>query len=403
MIFFIKTSSGQSNVGGGIFADTTWDLAGSPYIVTSNVIVYPNVTLTISPGVTVKFNLGLNMEVRGHLIAIGTNNDSIFFTTSLTNPTQSSWYNLIVNDTTTFSYISLTFCHEGLKPLGAGVYLKVDHSSFYNNDDGIYGIGYNNGIVTYCDFKNNTQYSISSGSSGLGLISNCNFIGNQTGLGGISGGLVSNCTFSNNYYGMNSTSGTYTGNTFTNNYEGCYLHSSNNFVFQNNFISNNTIGMELTGNFNNPISGFSQNTICNNSNYNVKNIGPSDFDLTNNCWCTNDSLQIANSIFDAHDSLPLGLVYFSPYINNCSLRINEAFDNQEIKTYPNPFRNFFKIESFSNEKTEVVIFDLLSSKIYYEKFQSSLIINTEKWSEGIYFYRFKNLDGNITTGKLLKN
>ena len=31
----------QTNVSGGIFSNTTWTLAGSPYIVTNTVVVFP--------------------------------------------------------------------------------------------------------------------------------------------------------------------------------------------------------------------------------------------------------------------------------------------------------------------------------------------------------------------------
>ena len=37
----------QTNVSGGIFSNTTWSLANSPYIMTGPVVVFPNVTLTI--------------------------------------------------------------------------------------------------------------------------------------------------------------------------------------------------------------------------------------------------------------------------------------------------------------------------------------------------------------------
>jgi hypothetical protein len=42
-------------VGGIINTDTSWTTAGSPYEATSIVTVVPNVTLTIEPGVEVRF------------------------------------------------------------------------------------------------------------------------------------------------------------------------------------------------------------------------------------------------------------------------------------------------------------------------------------------------------------
>ena len=46
----------QTNVSGGIYQNTTWTLAGSPYIVTGSVVVFPGKTLTIEPGCEVRFN-----------------------------------------------------------------------------------------------------------------------------------------------------------------------------------------------------------------------------------------------------------------------------------------------------------------------------------------------------------
>lgn len=71
------------DVGGPIDADTTWTLAGSPYIVTSPVLVMEGVTLTIEPGVTVKFASHKALQVAGELIAMGTSNQPITFTSNV--------------------------------------------------------------------------------------------------------------------------------------------------------------------------------------------------------------------------------------------------------------------------------------------------------------------------------
>ncbi len=68
-------------VGGEITTDTTWTLAGSPYILqTQNVTVRDNVTLTIEPGVTVEINAGRGLWVYGTLLAVGTPAQPITFT-----------------------------------------------------------------------------------------------------------------------------------------------------------------------------------------------------------------------------------------------------------------------------------------------------------------------------------
>ena len=61
---FSFSSQAQTPVSGGIYANTTWTLANSPYIVTGNVVVFPGVTLTIEPGVVVKFDNAMMLEIR---------------------------------------------------------------------------------------------------------------------------------------------------------------------------------------------------------------------------------------------------------------------------------------------------------------------------------------------------
>ena len=62
-----------TDVCGAIGANTTWNLAGSPYRVTCDVTVNAGVTLTIAPGVVIKFNSYYDtLWVNGALIADGT-------------------------------------------------------------------------------------------------------------------------------------------------------------------------------------------------------------------------------------------------------------------------------------------------------------------------------------------
>ncbi len=75
------TVANATNVGGLISANTVWDTAGSPYVVTgSNLLVDTLVTLTIQPGVTVRLDSAKAIMVKGRLIAVGTAADSIVIT-----------------------------------------------------------------------------------------------------------------------------------------------------------------------------------------------------------------------------------------------------------------------------------------------------------------------------------
>ena len=60
------------DVGGDITTDTTWTLAGSPWVIRTNVTVFDGVTLTIEPGVTVYVVASTSLRVYGTLLAEGT-------------------------------------------------------------------------------------------------------------------------------------------------------------------------------------------------------------------------------------------------------------------------------------------------------------------------------------------
>ena len=62
-----------TDVCGPITTDTTWTLGGSPYVVTCNVVVFAGATLTIEPGVEVRFQPGTRLAAQDATIeALGT-------------------------------------------------------------------------------------------------------------------------------------------------------------------------------------------------------------------------------------------------------------------------------------------------------------------------------------------
>ncbi len=63
--------------------DTTWAVADSPYIISAGVTVWPGATLTIEPGTIVKFDSGNYIDVMGSLVANGTVDQKIYFTSLL--------------------------------------------------------------------------------------------------------------------------------------------------------------------------------------------------------------------------------------------------------------------------------------------------------------------------------
>ncbi len=83
-IFFLLPqfhTSAKTIISNDITSDTTWTKTGSPYIISTDVYVAPSVTLTIDPGVVVKFaDSNGSIGVIGILTAQGTSAKHITFT-----------------------------------------------------------------------------------------------------------------------------------------------------------------------------------------------------------------------------------------------------------------------------------------------------------------------------------
>jgi parallel beta-helix repeat protein len=103
---------------GSITSDATWTIGGSPYLVQDSVRVAIGVTLTIEPGVTVKFNklLGQHLFVDGTLIADGTPSDNIYFTSNASSPASKDWGNIWINATggAVISNINVSYANNGV-------------------------------------------------------------------------------------------------------------------------------------------------------------------------------------------------------------------------------------------------------------------------------------------------
>ena len=95
VICSLLTARASTNVSGIISANTTWNAAGSPYIVTSFITVNNGVTLTVDSLVTVKFADAQYMLVYGILNATGAT-----FTSNNVSPTPGIWSYIQTGGTT---------------------------------------------------------------------------------------------------------------------------------------------------------------------------------------------------------------------------------------------------------------------------------------------------------------
>lgn len=108
-LFF--SSQAQTLITGGQ-ASGTWTLAGSPYYILASVMVPADSTLTIEPGVTVRFQGPFKLLVMGQVNAVGTETDSITFTAA---DTANGWQSIrftntpATSDTSRFMYCRIEY------------------------------------------------------------------------------------------------------------------------------------------------------------------------------------------------------------------------------------------------------------------------------------------------------
>ena len=206
ILFSATIFQAQTEVGGGIFTNTTWTISESPYKVISDVVIFPDQTLTIEPGVEVLFTAGTKLENRdGNLIAAGKRDSLITFTA--VDSTQ-KWKGIINNNleqdnvVLTFEYVVIEYAETGIDFGAEYAYQTIIGSFFRNNNQAVYDGGQRyHWIQLYeCNFFNNTI-----GIEGRMSVWDSYFEGNETAFANPlsfynnnEGGRVINCNFYNN-------------------------------------------------------------------------------------------------------------------------------------------------------------------------------------------------------------
>lgn len=364
------TLSAQTEVSGGIFTPTTWSVVGSPFIVTSDVVVFPNASLTIEPGVEVRFEPDTRIELReGDFYANGQAGDTIKFTINSSTPGTAGTWNGIENTTTTgmpivveMNYVIFEYAKTAVNYGEGQAYRYISNAIFRNNERGVFdgALGYNWVTITDSDFIDNER-----GMEGRMSAINCNFENNiygfanpMTFLNIDEGARVTNCTFQNNNWCIASAGQVITiavieNSTFLSNnsgFDGYWAIVDSSYFYdtyvnavklvkgevKNSTFLENNVGVETYESItelsihHNTITqgsiglaiadsgvGIYENIICDNDYQNVVSLTPQTIDLNNNCWCSNDLTEIGNTITDAFDDVSLGIALFSNINEDC--------------------------------------------------------------------------------------
>lgn len=382
-IFFLPAAVAQTNVSGGIYSNTTWKKANSPFIVTSDVVVFTGVTLTIEPGVTVRFRNKTKLEIRqGKLDASGSVSDPINFTSDSSTPDPGCYAGILLNGGTTasvfdhciFSYAEYAINTSNINfgfvlPVSNSiiqftkngiycpyVYVKIDRCEFAHNSLGLMG----DGNILNSGFHDNTTGFFNPGNTTL--VRNCRVYNNDLGLKIFSSAKVVRCTVRNNQVGILMNSGGSLVDTCTINSNQFGLDVNGFHTIRNSVIdSNSVIGLSLFGNKNTghkvynceikynllglrdsfckggliknnmiaenqtgirlktDMDTFRCNRICNNSKFNLHYVNANNVDVSGNFWCAKDSASARSGIYDGFKNVNYGLVFFMPMDSSCAI------------------------------------------------------------------------------------
>lgn len=367
-MILINSLFAQTTVTGGIYQNTTWTAANSPYLMTGSMVIFPGVTLTIEPGVEVKvtpdysFNTGnlRYLEVRGTLIAVGTDSAPITFkTTDASIPGQQTWYGINIKGSQGGNVQLDRFrLHDSFYGIAndiaqPGVSYNWTNCQFKNNNYGVQlnanmvyegclfqgnGVGQAAQIITGSLTANNCQFIDNFCSftwAQFISVSNCLFQGNGNNIVG-SPGMVSNCQFIDNDFafaeGFGHTiqncyfegNGVAIDNTGSDNISACVFENNDiavklgdNGILTNNIINDNNIGVAVLA-YSPNSTLIENNTICYNTSYNLQNLTDKNFQVNANCFCSQDSTYIENLILDGYDDITRGLVNYAIYDDSCA-------------------------------------------------------------------------------------
>ncbi|MFZ1986370.1 MAG: hypothetical protein WAU91_18310, partial [Desulfatitalea sp.] len=174
LLSFGPGAMADTTVSGTIAVDTTWTMAGSPYIVNSSIRVQgidgadAITTLTIEPGVEIRFNantylyIGAGSGNPGALVAQGTSAAPIRFTANTTNPAPGFWRGVQFQDTTHDATTRMEHCNVEY----AG---SVTYGTYAVN------IGDSAPILVSCQFANSGNYDLYYSGTVGGAVANCTF------------------------------------------------------------------------------------------------------------------------------------------------------------------------------------------------------------------------------------
>ena len=281
-------------------------MVNSPYIVTGDINIFPDATLTIEAGTLVKLNASVKLWVKGQLIAEGTSSNYISFTNN--SESNWNWIGFDAGSSGTIRYCKIEKADTGIIVNSAPVEISnnqiTDNLTYGIAIQGVgpdyYGVGKFPPVSSNAIFGNSTGISISVS----GLFEEIKVTNNIISDGDIGIEIRdSSIDLNHNSILKNSSYGIKIGARF----------GTDILSFDDNVVSLNGIGIQTTDN---EITSLTDNNIADNYEYALENTCSGDIDASNNWWGTTDTSLIDNMIYDINDDFSLGEVDYLPILNS---------------------------------------------------------------------------------------
>lgn len=304
----------QTSVSGTIVANTVWSVANGPYTVTGDVLVANGATLTVEPGLEIRFDQGTKIAVEGSLVALGTPADSIFLTSNALLPDTGSWNGIQVSGSVG-GFVEMDYCHiefasNALSISGnpTGNHIVLRNTLLKRNARALEGLS-GNQTVRRCRFEGN---HVAVQGCTLSL-NRCAFYGNDLGIAA-SASDIDSCTFSGQtVVAIGNTSGRVAHSLFVSNKVALMHHSggTQDSILGCQFAENDTALVTAVN-----LPAFLDNELCANG-VNIRVASVNNLSIGSNCWC--DTAQIATSIIDGNSQQGLGILNYGAVATGCGV------------------------------------------------------------------------------------
>ncbi len=279
------SSKNVVNVSGDVFGN--W-LNSNTYIVNSDITIPNGETLNIEEGTVIKFDGQYSLVVNGTLKAIGSQNNTILFTSNSPNQKNNDWKGIQINNLNSTS--ELKFCiieYGNEKNNDQTGLIEVKGNLIIANSK----IRHSNGVgvrVTYnysgnISIKNSEIYDCTSGiySSGSGqlIVDNNSIYGiSEIGIRNWSSSkytAITNNKINQCQYGINLVGDALVERNiiFNNSFFGLFVADGTASILNNTFLSNqNSIGI-TANNFYSPKAKINSNIFLNSKDFDIKSLG----------------------------------------------------------------------------------------------------------------------------------